>query len=215
MAIKAKTINTIVIGGSVAMGKSTLAKKLGFTYVEELDNNDDFQQLLLKQMLEGSEIAKPLFQLHLMIQRHINYKRKVLDNKVCVFDRSILEDKIFAKEHLEKFPEVFKYYLSFWNKNVEEMKKEIGMPKLYILLTCSWEVFKERIFKRNRDVEINTWNKNRSMFKKMHFEYIPYMEKVLTKLSIEYYVLDTTNMSILEVVKNVKNKLRDYGISAK
>lgn len=92
-----KLTNIIVIGGTIAAGKSSLVGALPFKPVQELDPNDDLQNILLGKMYEGDPIAKQVFQLDMMLTRYDKYKKLAQSGEKYVFDRMIFEDMLFAK----------------------------------------------------------------------------------------------------------------------
>lgn len=208
-----KFSNTIVIGGTIAAGKSSLVGALPFKPVQELDPNDELQKVLLEKMYEGDPIAKQVFQLDMMLTRFDKFKRLANNEKTHVFDRMIFEDKLFAFMLFGEVKNIWEYYESIWNDKVEELINEIGKPKLYILLEVNWEKFEERIFARNRKAEVDNFEDNKNYFKKLLEMYIPFMEESLKKYDVPYIIIDTNNIDKLEVIDEVKNELKNRGIA--
>lgn len=204
--------NIIVIGGPIAAGKSTLAGSLGHKNVQELDPNDELQNILLSKMYKGDKVASQIFQVDLLISRHHRYKKAVKSGEICIFDRSILEDRLFAESHLKENKNILEFYDEIWNNIVEEMKSEFGLPSFYFLLNCSWESFEKRIFKRNRKSEIQNWEKNKDFFKEMLDVYNVKVEKMLIELNIPYVIIDTDKMTINDMIDFAKTKLVERGI---
>lgn len=199
--------NTIIIGGTIAAGKSSLVGSLPFKAVQELDPNDELQKVLLEKMYEGDPIAKQVFQLDMMLSRFDKYKKLANSKEMHVFDRMIFEDKLFAYMLFGNVPNIWKYYESIWEDKVNELISEIGKPLLYILLEVNWENFKERIFLRNRKVEIENFEDNKTYFKKLLNIYISYVTDLLKKYEIPYLIVDTNNMDKIEVIEFVKAEL--------
>lgn len=207
-----KISNIIVVGGTIAAGKSSLVGALPFKAVQELDPNDELQKVLLKNMYEGDPIAKQVFQLDMLLSRFDKYKKAAESGEVHVFDRMIFEDYIFAEMLLGEIPNVWDYYKSIWEDKVEEIVNEIGVPKLYILLDVDLEKFTERIFARNRSVEIDNFEANKTYFKELLLGYKDKMVAMFEKYKIPYLIVDTNNMDKLEVIDYTLNIIKEKGI---
>ena len=205
--------NIIVIGGPIAAGKSTLVGSLPFKPVQELDPNDELQRVLIDQMYEGDPIAAQVFQLDMLLNRFDKYKNAAKNkSKKFVFDRLILEDRLFAYLLLSKRKNVWQYYDSIWKDKMDELVNEIGKPKLYILLTMNWDTFMERIFERNRSSEINNFERNETYFKKMLDMYEAFCVDLFKKFDIPYVIINTDNKNKVEVINETKKILKEKGI---
>lgn len=207
-----KFANAIVVGGPIAVGKSTLVGALPFEPVQELDPNDELQKLLLEQMYEGDPIAPQVFQLDMLLTRFDKYKKLANRTGLTVFDRSIFEDKFFAMNLLKNYPNIWDYYNSIWEDKVKELVEEVGIPKLYIFLSCDWEAFKERVFARNREAETANFQKNEAYFKNMIETYPTFMKQTFEKYNLPYIIIDTNKLSKLEVIETAKIALQEKGI---
>ena len=207
-----KYSNVIVIGGSIAAGKSSLVGALPFKPVQELDPNDELQKVLLEKMYEGDPIAKQVFQLDMMLSRFDKYKNASKTNEWHVFDRMIFEDKLFAQMLFGDVKNIWEYYESIWEDKVEEIINEIGVPKLYILLDIDWPNFRERIFARNRKAEIDNFEANEEYFKTLLSKYKDFMLEQFSRYEIPHLVVNTNEMTKLEVIDFVKSELRERGI---
>lgn len=206
-----KLSKTIVIGGPIAVGKSTLVSSLPFPQVQELDPNDEIQKLLLRKLYEGDIFGAQLFQMDLIYTRFNKYK-EVANKETHVFDRMIFEDYIFAKKLLSKDKNVWAYYEGIWTDLVDQVVNEVGKPRLYILLTCSWETFEQRIFHRNRKSEIDNFEANRAYFKELIDEYEDFMKSIFEKYNLDHVIINTDEMSILEVIETAQDALKVRGI---
>lgn len=204
-----KRSNVIVVGGPIASGKSTLVGSLDFVPIQELDPNDELQKILLKKMYEGDKTAAQIFQLDIMLNRFDKYKKLANNDKTHVFDRFILEDKLFAHMLLGKNEIVWEYYESIWNDKMNEIVDEIGTPKLYILLTFDWKTFKERLFARNRQPEIENFEKNENYFKSILEIYDSFMTDMFKKYDIPYVVVDVRDKNKIEVNEHVNKILKE------
>ncbi|MCR8612877.1 MAG: deoxynucleoside kinase [Mycoplasma sp.] len=205
--------NIIIIGGPIAAGKSTVAGLLKYKNIQELNDNDELQKLLLESSISGNKMGRILFQLDLMIEKHKVYEKHARDNKeIIVFDRSIIEDSLFAKMTLEEYPNFYKYYVQIFNENIRQMKEEIGFPFIYFLLDITWDTFKNRIFKRNREEEIKNWELNENYYKNLLEIYVPTIEKLLLKHNIRYVKIDANEKNALEIKEEVEGVLESYGI---
>lgn len=207
-----KFANIIIIGGPIAAGKTSLVGALPFISVPELDPNDELQKVLLEKLYEGDMIASQVFQLDMMLSRFDKYKNVANSKKMHVFDRMIFEDKIFAFMLFGHLDNVWNYYNSIWEDKVRELIEEVGKPKLYILLTISWTTFKQRIFERNRSIEVHNFEKNKKYFKELLNNYEKFMVDLLKKYDISYVLIDTNNINKIEVVDKVTKILKEKGI---
>lgn len=210
---KIKISNSIVIGGMIAFGKSTLAKKLSETLtnskvVYELNDEDQLMTLLLGKMYERTNnvLYGSVFQLYFVLNRFENYKNNCNDKQITIFDRSIFEDWLFAHENIIR-PSVFGYYDSLWKDVATELIYQHGVPKLYVILTGTWDLFKKRIFERNRAIEIDNFNKNKTYFKKLLEIYEDYMINVCKDFGIDYILVDASK-ELDEKLNIVLNKIK-------
>ena len=204
-----KFSNSIAIGGMVASGKSSLIGALPLVPVQELNSNDELQNILLKKMYEGDKMAGQVFQLDMMLLRSDKYKKLANHKNIHAFDRMIFEDKLFAYLNFSHIENVYEFYSSIWEDKVEEIISEIGIPKIYILLTINWETFRERIIKRGRSAEINSFSNNEQYFKKLLKLYEPFIIKVLSKYKIPFVTIDTNNMTRKQVYYKTIEILKD------
>lgn len=211
---KNRVANCIAIGGMIALGKSTLAQALhkeltNSNVVYEMNDDDQLMNLLLRKMYEreNNVLFGSLFQLYFVLNRFDNYSKNCNSENLTIFDRSIFEDWLFAQSNIEK-PSVFSYYDALWQGICKELVYEKGVPKLYVILDGSWELFKERVYKRNRAVEIENFSKNEVYFKSLNSKYTNYMVNVCKDFGIDYLVLDASK-TVEESVNSVKNKLQE------
>ena len=207
-----KSANVIVVGGPIASGKSSLVGSLNYIPVQELDPNDELQKILLRKMYEGDKVAPQIFQLDMMLTRFDKYKKLANNEKMHVFDRMIFEDRIFAWLLLKSYPPVWEYYKGIWEDKVKEITEEIGIPKMYIILSTNWENFQKRIFKRNRKSEVDNFEKNKEYFKKLLDIYDQKLIEILEQYQIPYKVIDTNKLDRLEVIEEAKKILAEAGI---
>lgn len=210
---KIKVSNSIVVGGMIAFGKSTLAKKINEAIkdsqiVFELNDEDQLMNLLLQKMYEreNNVLFGSLFQLYFVLNRFQNYKNNCNNKNITIFDRSIFEDWLFAHENIVR-PSVFSYYDSLWKDVAYELIYEYGVPKLYVILTGDWNLFKERLFERNRKIEIDNYKKNETYFRKLLEIYEEYMVNVCKDFGIDYILVDA-NKPLEEKVEIVLNKIK-------
>ena len=212
-----KVANNIVIGGMIAFGKSTLSEALHKAIqpsqiVFELDDNDQLMMLLLDKMYQRSNnvLFGSLFQLYFVLNRFENYKSNCNQPELTIFDRSIFEDWLFARENINK-PSVFNYYNSLWENVCQELIYEFGVPKLYVILDGDWELFRERIFLRNRKVEIDNFTKNEDYFRHLLSIYKEYLIGTCKDFGIKYLVVDA-KMELEDKVKLIQDALKEYEI---
>jgi deoxyadenosine/deoxycytidine kinase len=91
-----KFSNSIIIGGPIMSGKTTIIKKLSQNYYCETSKNDELQNVLLTQSFEGDEVAAPIYAFDKMLVRFDKYKEFCNNKEVTFFSSSILEDHFFA-----------------------------------------------------------------------------------------------------------------------
>ncbi len=193
---KIKIANAVVVGGMIALGKTTLAQSIvkvfpNASFCPELDDDDELWPILLKKMYERSDdnLYSSLFQLYFVIKRFYAYKAHINQNRLTVFDRSIFEDWLFAKENLNN-PFLFNYYKGTYMGICNQTIYEVGVPKLYVILSGDLELFKQRLFKRNRKVEIENYEKNKVYFARLLEQYESFMVNTCKNFGIEYLIVD-------------------------
>ena len=191
-----KIANNIVIGGMIALGKTTLSQYLHSiikpsNVIFELHEDDKLMSYLLEKMYErnNDKLYGSLFQHYFILNRFENYKKNANNKDLTIFDRSIFEDWLFARENINN-PSIFNFYNSLWESICNEVNYLLGVPKLYVILDANWEVFKERLFLRNRKVETDNFNKNEDYFKHLHKIYKQFLVDVCCKYGINYLVVD-------------------------
>lgn len=172
----------IGISGMISSGKSTLSKNLNKHYKKSMLLNE-FQEedVVFNTMLDWFYKNRPhlniAFQAY-VVEKHINevqsiireFNSKNLDKNsdIIFLDRFGAEHYVFAKVILEKLP---KKILKAYEAIFKELVSKDDFPELAIFLDVSFENFKERLFKRGREIEINTWSQNEEYFKKLHGVY--------------------------------------------
>lgn len=208
---KVKCCNIIAVGGMIAAGKTTivkiLSKKLNCRVVYELDEKDEIQNVLLKGLYEKKKIPGAVFQLYFFLNRFDNYEINASKNDLCVVDRTIFEDRLFAYQNMVDDPTIFGFYESMWKNKVHELVYSVGLPKLYIILEIDWETFKERLFYRNRKVETDNYLKNEEYFKNLNRIYVDYLKKICKVYGIEYIIINskrTQEDKLEEILKKLK-----------
>lgn len=198
-----KIANFIVVGGPIAVGKSTLVNGLGFPVVTELDGQDELQEILLENTYSRERVPGEIIEMFFLEKRKQKYMKYSNTLVTHVFDRSIIESYWFAKEKLSE--QSFKHFEQLFNAEVEELFASMGKPKLYIFLTYNWDIFYERLMKRNRGQEIRNFETNIEFFKHHVESYAPNMVKMMEKYGMNYRVIDTTHMTIDEVLAKAKS----------
>ena len=220
---KQKEANAIAVGGMISTGKSTiverLAKVFGFEPIYELsDDPNDLMNILLDKMYQREPIANSVCQLHFLLNRFKLYKQSILNSKIKktkVFDRTIFEDRLFAFHNMLDEPSVYEYYEKLWKEQVNQLVYEIGTPKLYIILEVTWEKFLERLYKRNRSIEIKNFKKNEVYFKLLNNGYVKYLTSICATYRIPYIIVDATNKTINQEIEFIKNELYNMKIIKK
>ena len=194
-----KEANLIIIGGPISAGKSTLAQRLGFPQTPELDENDVLQRLFLEYTYNKKRVAPEVIEFYFMKKREENYEKYANALQTHVLDRSIFESLWFAKENMSEISG--EYFYKVWKRSIDELIKNYGKPKLYIILLISWETFKDRIFERGRDVEIKNFNANKKFFKHHIETYALHMKEIFELFNINYKFIDTDKLTQDEVLE--------------
>ncbi len=208
--------NAIAVGGMISAGKSTIVERIvkdyGFEAVYELSNDpNDLMNILLDKMYQREQIAESVCQLQFLLNRFQRYKNCIKTSKnpaVKVFDRTIFEDRLFAFHNMLDQPTVYEYYEKLWRDQVNQLVYEIGTPKLYIILKLDWDKFLERLYKRNRSVEIKNFKKNETYFRLLNKGYIEYLTSVCAAYRIPYVVIDVADKTVDEEMKIIDKILR-------
>ncbi len=202
-----ESANLIIVGGPISVGKSTLVSSLPWPSVPELDNNDEIQKLLLENTYKKGRVHPAVIENHFLQLRRKKYEDYAFGITPSILDRSIFESLWFAKGNMKD--KTFKHFKTLWSDTISDLIKEFGKPKIYILLTCSWDVFKERLFKRARQVEISNFSANEDFFKLHIKEYESHMIEIFEKFKINYLIINTDNMTPEEIRNFVMKKVGD------
>lgn len=208
--------NAIAVGGMISAGKSTIVERLvkeyGFEPVYELSSDpNDLMNILLDKMYQREQIAESVCQLQFLLNRFTRYKNCITQSKnpaVKVFDRTIFEDRLFAFHNMLNQPTVYEYYEKLWRDQVNQLVYEVGTPKLYIILKLDWDKFLERLYKRNRPVEIKNFKKNETYFKLLNKGYIEYLTSVCAAYRIPYIVIDVADLTVEQEMKIIAKELK-------
>ena len=211
-----KYANLIIVGGTIAAGKSTLvnsiAKKRGFFPSPELRKDDKVQEIILQKLYEGTRMHKATIQCYFLSNRYKQYKEESQTSVTSILDRGIWEDWFFALLLMEDEQKSYEHYKKLWKKTIVNMIDSYGKPKVYIYLKIDWNTFKERIFSRNRKAEISNFDKNKKYFKQLLNEYDNNFINLLNDSNIKTIVMDTVKLSKEEVFQKTLQELDKLGI---
>lgn len=204
-------INKIIaIGGMIAAGKTTLvdelSEELKAQKLYELDDSDEIQKALLKGLYEKKNIAASVFQLYFLLNRYDNYHKISHNDNYTIVDRTIFEDRLFAHQNMANDPITFSFYDNLWKEKAFELIYNDGVPQLYVILALDWETFKQRLFKRNREVEVKNFDINEAYFKSLNEYYVDFLTETCKTYGIDYLVLDA-KMDNKEKIKLIKEKI--------
>lgn len=201
----AKTANVIIVGGTIAAGKSTLVNELskhyGWYAVPELREGDEIQEIILKKLYEGGRIHLATVQYYFITNRFKQYQENSNGLVTSILDRGIWEDWIFAKLLMKSEPKSYEHYKVLWTKTVERILEEFGAPKAYVYLKVDWDTFRKRIYNRNREAEINNFARNEEYFKELLTEYVTNFTDLLRKWGVNVIEIDTDKMDVDQVTK--------------
>ncbi|MGZ9756481.1 deoxynucleoside kinase [Mycoplasma sp. 4423] len=194
----------IAISGMIGCGKSTLSKQLANHYqnsmlLEELDSNDDVFNTFLEwiyQKYPNIDIAFQSYIIESISERFKNAESEFLKNHNhkqhhIFLDRFNVEHHIFATVTLEQKPSK---YLNAFNALFDYIIDLKDNPDLAIFLDADFDVIKNRILKRGRDVEIENFDLNIDYFKRLHQLYRPLFEKLVQKYNIPYKIINTNDL---------------------
>lgn len=211
-----KKANLIIIGGTIASGKSTLvegiSKMKGFYPVPELKENDEVQDIILEKLYEGTRIHKATIQYYFIANRYNQYKNFSDGLITSILDRGIWEDWFFAYLLMMDEKKSYKHFKELWKTTIEKILELYGYPKAYIYLKINWENFRERIFSRGREAEIKNFHENELYFKNLLEQYTNHFEDLVKEWGVELITIDTTKYSKDEVLKIALEELDKRGI---
>ncbi len=135
----------IAISGNIASGKTTLCKgmaKYGYRSIfEDFDKNPFFNDFY-----DDPEAYSFETEITFLLQ-HYHLIKKQKNNSLLVCDYSLLLDLAYADVNLSG--QRLKIFIDI----VEELHKEIDLPKKIIYLICPEEVLLQRIIDRSREAE--------------------------------------------------------------
>ena len=188
----------IAIGGMIASGKSTLvdnlSKTLNIPAMKEFESDDVVFNTILKWLYEGVKDVEMLLQFY-FLHNHWSSQKEYKDS--VIVDKHIIENLIFAQEHLSHNLELLNIYEGLFSQYVKNVHK----PDLYIILEIDWNTFKERINQRGRQQEIDNFDNNTEYFKRLLSTYVSKLVEQCKKQDITYYVLNTSQLSEEETLK--------------
>ncbi len=207
---KIKESNVIAIGGMIAAGKTTLihnlSKLLNCSVIEEIDHNDEIQTVLLRALYEKKNVVAPaVFQLYFFLTRFENYKKAASStDDFFLVDRTVFEDRLFAHRNMAKDPITFGFYDVLWTNKIQELIYSVGIPKLYIIIDIEWELFKERLFERERKIETDNYKLNEEYFKNLWSGYTDYLVQICQTYGIDYIVVSASDEQEIKLDKIMK-----------
>ena len=211
-----KFANIIIIGGTIAAGKSTLveglAKRKGFEPVPELREGDIVQDIILRKLYEGTRIHQATIQYYFIANRYRQYKEHSGGLVTSILDRAIWEDWFFALLLMKDEKREYQHYIRLWKSTLSKIIELYGAPKTYIYVKVDWESFRKRIFLRGREAEIKNFSANENYFKELLKQYINNFEKLLAEWEIDTITIDTTKMNKEEVLEYALKELGKRGI---
>jgi deoxyadenosine/deoxycytidine kinase len=196
----------IAIGGMIAAGKSSVSKEIAEEFelklIDEFEGDDEVFQTILKWLYEGKENVEMLLQIYFIHNQWLKHKEYEDD---YVVDRDVIEHWIFAQHNLKHQPEV----LNMYNGLFHAYMNSIELPDHYFILDIDWDHFKERIYKRNRSVEIENFEKNKDYFKGLLKNYTDMLVAQCVIYQIPYSVINTNIKNKEEVSKFISKKIRN------
>lgn len=211
----------IGISGMISSGKSTLSKKLVSHFpnsllLNEYEEDDTVFNTYLSWFYEQKPNIDVSFQVY-VVENHTAQVNKLRDKfkqlnldpnqNIMFLDRFSAEHYVFAQVNLKNLPKKsFKAYKALF----KEMISSEELPEFTIFLDVSFENFKNRLFKRGRDVEINNYELNEAYFKELHSVYKDTFIEVAKNLGIEYKIIDTNDKNEEEVYQQALSLIEEY-----
>lgn len=214
----------LVIGGSIGLGKTSVAKILGKefgtdVFYESVDDNPILPLFYTSSEEEIQSKRYPfLLQLYFLDTRFKSIKQALVNNK-NILDRSIYEDWYFCKKNMElgRISELeMQVYESLLNNMMEELKElPKKAPDLMIYLKASFETMITRIKKRGREYELDE-----SLVDYYYTLWKDYDDWVMNHYKAsEVLVIDMDKMDVVNnesdkelLIKMVKEKLEELNI---
>ncbi|NQZ65628.1 MAG: deoxynucleoside kinase [Mycoplasmatales bacterium] len=211
-----KEANLIIIGGTIAAGKSTLvdgiSKRRGYYPVPELREGDEVQEIILKKLYEGKRIHNATIQFYFIANRYKQYKDESGGMITSILDRGIWEDWFFALLLMANEKRSYEHFKFLWKTTIKKILDIYGYPKAYIYTKVGWENFKERVFLRNRNAEVANFSQNEEYFRKLLNEYNNNFESLLKEWDIEPIIIDTNNINKDQVLEIALKELEKKGL---
>lgn len=165
-------MSVIVTGGTVGIGKSTVAKEIADhlkteVFFESVDDNPMLEKFYGDQKRWAFSL-----QIYFLNTRFKSIK-KALINRRNVLDRSIYEDALFATLNYED-GNMSKEEIDCYNDLLDNMLEELNSlekksPDLFVYLRGSFDTVLERMKKRGRDFELT--DNHLEYFKRLHSRY--------------------------------------------
>ncbi len=211
-----KEANLIIVGGTIAAGKSTLvdgiAKATGWIAVPELRENDEVQEIILQKLYEGNRIHAATIQFYFVANRYKQYKDASNGLVTSILDRGIWEDAFFSKLLMTSDLKSYEHFKVLWRTTLDKIIKMYGKPKAYIYARVNWASFEKRIFLRGREAEIRNFEANKEYFKNLLDMYSADFVQLLNDNDIEPIIINTDELSKDNVVETALTALRKINL---
>lgn len=196
-----KQIKTIAVGGTIGVGKSTFCEKLWKNYkctiTREIpkDKNHVIHKFLEAMyndrihLLSNKDYAAFAFQSY-MIGYRMDELMKEDKKHLRVFDRTVIEDRIFAEELIEN-TFLVEGYLEMWDYAVRQLEDAEALPDMYLILKPQFRgQTLQNIIKRNRKCEIDNLRHNIDYFQKLEDKYVDTLIRMCNDYNIPYKVIE-------------------------
>lgn len=196
-----KQIKTLAVGGTIGVGKSTFCEKLWKNYnctiTREIpkDKNHVIHKFLEAMYndrlhhLTTKDYAAFAFQSY-MIGYRMTELMKEDKNHLRVFDRTILEDVIFAEELIGN-THLLDGYFEMWDHAMRQLEDAEALPDMYLILKPQFRgQTLQNIIKRNRKCEIDNLRHNIDYFQKLEDKYVKKLCEMCDGYNIPYKVIE-------------------------
>ena len=141
----------IAVEGAIGVGKTSLVKGLS-SRLDAVEILEDIDNPFLRDFYEGKEGAAFQSQLFFLLSRYRQQQEVIQRN---LFRRFAICDYLFAKDRIFAYLNLTDSELMIYEKVYSLLEGSIPKPELVIYLQATGKVLKERILRRNREIEYN------------------------------------------------------------
>ncbi len=211
---------TIVISGTVGVGKSVISKLLFEKFKESKEN------VFLHHELEGDTNPyldyyyknRPnwsfLIQLDFLFERFKSVmadksEQKKYQDHISIFDRHFFDDFVIAnlKSVMEDMTRMQWNQYFLINNHLSKKIRENDKPDYFFLLKADFDIILKRIKERGRESEYNV---DKKYWKDMYYQYYenPKIQKYFKEHVVKFIVINTNSNNLDLIVEEIINKMK-------